>query len=568
MSAKKQQDNRVKARQKDFPNSKWFLPSVLILTGIVFYNTLSNDFVYNWDDCGYIIDNERLKDFSWAHVQVMFSTFFEGNYHPLTLLTNAIEYHFFGLNPFYFHFFNYCLHLFNTALVYFFIRRLTGKTVVAAVTALFFGIHPMHVESVAWISERKDVLYSFFFLLSLNSYCKYLVDGRKSSVLWSFFWFFLSLLSKSAAACLPAVLILIDFYMLKKISWRTFFFKTHFFILGLIFIILALFSQKIEPIHTQFGVFDRILLVFYSVGFYLWEALFPFRLSAIHFYPEKTGGMLPLIYYLVPFLILALVWGVFKSGKFRRELIFGLSFYLITIAMVLQIVPIGRAVVSERYSYIPYIGIFFIAGQLLTYVHEGRLPGDKKVKNRLVLSGLLLVIFFSFMTHERNKKWKNGVVLFSDVVEKYPTTAFAWRSLGEGKIYENDKPGALAAYQEAIRFDSTDFLSYMNRGILYMYANRMKESQCDLDKSIAMNPAYSETYYNRGNLYYAQGNYQKAIMDYSMAIKLKPDHIKAYNNRAVAKYDLKDNSGACSDWLAAKQLGDPGAENALTTYCR
>ena len=195
-------------------NSKYFLPFILLLTSVVFSNTLLNNFINNWDDQGYVLNNNFIKDLNFENFKIIFSTFFQGNYHPLSLISYTIEYKFFGLNPFYFHLSNLIFHLLNVALVYYFIKRLSSNIFVASITSLFFAIHPMHVESVAWISERKDVLYSFFFLLSLNSYCKYKYSEKKNlNLLLSFIFFLLSLLSKPAAVCLPLILVSIDFYI-------------------------------------------------------------------------------------------------------------------------------------------------------------------------------------------------------------------------------------------------------------------------------------------------------------------------------------------------------------------
>ena len=137
--------------KENYNYSRYFLPSILILTAIVFANTLGNNFVNYWDDNGYVTSNEIIRQLNWEHLKIIFSTFYKGNYHPLTTLSYAIEYKLFGLNPFPYHLSNYILHLLNVAIVYLFINRFTHKPLVAGITALFFAIHPMHVESVAWI---------------------------------------------------------------------------------------------------------------------------------------------------------------------------------------------------------------------------------------------------------------------------------------------------------------------------------------------------------------------------------------------------------------------------------
>ena len=215
--------NTVNSLKQNHSNYfKYFLPFIVIITAIVFANTLGNDFVNNWDDDTFILNNETIRNLNWINLKIIFLFSF-GSMHPLTMLSYAIEYKFFGLNPFPYHLTNYILHILNTILVYLFLKRFTGKLWVAVIASLFFAIHPMHVEAVAWISERKSVLYTFFFLLSLNSYSKYLVTEKKiTSLIWSFIWFFLSLMSKPSAVCLPLVLVLMDYYHNKKLSWNIF----------------------------------------------------------------------------------------------------------------------------------------------------------------------------------------------------------------------------------------------------------------------------------------------------------------------------------------------------------
>ena len=325
---------------------KYFLPFILILTAIVFANTLANDFISNLDDQGYVIDNLLIRHLTWGNFKTIFSSFFLSNYHPLTILSYALDYAVFGLKPFYFHLENCIFHLLNVMLVYILIKRFTDKFWVAAITSLFFGIHLCTLNPLPGFQKRKDVLYSFFFLLSLNSYCKFrLITKKKSQLLWSFIWFLLSLLSKPAAVCLPLVLVLMDYYIDKKLLWNRFFLKIPFFVLAGIFGIIAVIAQKstgaLQDVTPIFNLADRFFLASYSAVYYLFKVFLPFNLSALHYFPIKSGNSLSFEYYLALAVLLLLVFGVIKLKRFKHEIIFGLLFYLITIAMVLQILPFG-----------------------------------------------------------------------------------------------------------------------------------------------------------------------------------------------------------------------------------
>jgi len=559
-------------KQKTDNYSRFFLPFILIITAIVFANMLGNDFIDNWDDQVYVLNNEIIKQLNWKNLKVIFSSFYIGNYHPLTMLSYAIEYKLFGLNPFPFHLTNYILHLLNVILVYLFFKRFIGKSYVAAITSLFFALHPMHVESVAWISERKDLLFTFFFLLSLNSYSKYLLIEKKISYLiWSFLWFFLSLLSKPAAVCLPLVLALMDFYHHKKVSWKTFISKIPFFALSFFFGILTVFAQRktfYDPAFF-FSFFDRVFLVSYSIGYYLFKVFVPFNLCALHYYPVKSGGLLPTEYYFALPVLLLLIWGVFKSGRFKHELIFGLLLYFITIALELQIIPVGQAIVSERYSYIPYIGIFFIFGQFFSYVKDNEFSFSRKIRSIVSFVLVIFIVLYSFLTHERNKIWKNGEVLFTDVIEKYPEQGYGWLARGLSKSSKGDFEGAIADYTITLQLKPTynHLKAFCNRGISFMNLNRMDESFSDFNKAIKLDPKCAETYFNRGSAYYKTGNYENAVSDFTKGLKIKLDPM-AYYCRGFSKFSLNDKNGACSDWLLAQQYGNLQAAGMLEMYCK
>jgi hypothetical protein len=219
-----------------------YVISLLLLTFLVFYNSLHNFFITNLDDSLYIAAADNLKHLTSADFSTMFGTFIAGNYHPLAILSLAIDFSFHGQNAFPFHLLNLLFHMANVSLVFWFIYLLLKRAEAAFIVALFFAIHPMHVESVAWISERKDVLYTFFFLASLIAYLLYLKDVKMYGYyIFSIVLFILSLMSKSAAVSLAPVIVLIDYYSGRKFNWKAIAEKVPFFLLSLLFGILAIF---------------------------------------------------------------------------------------------------------------------------------------------------------------------------------------------------------------------------------------------------------------------------------------------------------------------------------------
>jgi len=527
------------------------LAGILLLSIIVFSSSVNNGLL-NWDDDRYLLDNEVIKELSSENINTIFSTFYFGNYHPITTLSFAIEHSLFGFNPKPYHVLNLILHLFNIVLVFYFIYLLIGRIDVASIVALFFAVHPMHVESVAWISERKDVLYAFFYLGSLLSYFYYLTRNKEIKyLLLSFVLFILSLLSKSAAVTLPVILILMDYYMNQKYTLRLALEKVPFLLLSILFGILAMQSQNIDDavqVISNFSFFDRIFLVSYSVMFYIVKMFAPFNLSAIHFYPDKSEGALPFEFYLAPLGIILLIWLIYKARSFRKELIFGSLFFLFTISIVLQLVPIGRAIVSERYTYIPYLGLFFIVGQFYNYTINGKFSFSSKIKSYITYVVVAYVVLFSLISWNRVALWESGVKLFSDVIEKYPDRYYGYWSRGNSYKNEANFKAAIADYSQVIRLKPDYYEAYTNRGLIKDYMRNYEEAIADYEKAIELQPDYAEAYNNRGLVYSKMKEYHKAITDYSKAIELDSTYAVVFYNRGLANHNLQNLEGAIKDY--------------------
>src|SRR6187399_1866970 len=235
-------ENLKPRRNRSF--SLWLL-GVLVITGICLFPMLNNGFT-NWDDDVYVINNLVIKTPDWKAIFFRPSAY---NYHPLTMLTLAFNYAISGMEPFSYHFVNWLLHILNTSLVFLFIYKISGRKIfVAAFTSLIFGIHPMHIESVAWISERKDVLYASFFLLALLQYWHFLETGKRPNFLYCFSFFILSLLSKPAAIILPFVLLLLDYWHGRSFTWKLWVEKIPFLIFSLLLGLITIKVQSAEAI--------------------------------------------------------------------------------------------------------------------------------------------------------------------------------------------------------------------------------------------------------------------------------------------------------------------------------
>ncbi|MEM7367998.1 MAG: tetratricopeptide repeat protein [Bacteroidota bacterium] len=538
----------------------WGLICVVMASLLVMSPSLFNGWV-NWDDDHYVLNNPLVQSLSIGQIGEMFSTLqVQGNYHPLTLLSLAIDYQIAGTDPFMFHATNLLLHLLNTALVFGFVYLLMKRIWIAVITALLFGIHPMHVESVAWISERKDVLYTFFFLGGLRLYLTYLQAERKK-YLWlalSMLAFVLSLLSKGMAVTFPLILCLID-YVYKRTDYRRLILeKIPFLLISLGFGVLTIIAQRAGQALSHapdISFVESLATASYGMSLYTIKALIPVHLSTLHPYPMMVGEAMPAYMYLSVLFAAALLYLVWRGIPRSREFGFGAGLYLISLAPVLQLLPVGNAMIAERYTYIAYIGLFFLLGWGVDQFVQGW--NNNKQSQRIggvILLGVY-VLLMMLSTIWRIPVWKNGESLWTDVMEKYPDHYYSYASRSMYWIQQNlpqkaladvnealiRNPGfadgfvnrgmlfaqrgeyerAVADYDQAILLDSMNHLPYLNRGAVLRISNRPKEALRDLSRSIELDPAVVMSYHNRGILYRQQKQFDAAIQDFSAALNLE-----------------------------------------------
>jgi Flp pilus assembly protein TadD len=538
---------------------KWVPIAVVAFTAMLYSRALSNGITL-FDDDFYILKNPFLRDYSWHGVKAIFSSFYQSNYHPLTTLTYFFEYNFFGLNPMPYHLLNVLLHLLNTWLVFKLTEQLSGKKITAIIVSILFAIHPMHVESVAWISERKDVLYSAFYLLSLLMYLRYIDSGLLAkNYAITLLLFVASLLSKSAAVTLPVLLIVIDAYKGRRVNMKLLAEKIPFLLLSLVFGIINIYAQKaggpVNVLFEYYGIINGIFLFTSGLALYLIRVVVPFGLSAMHYFPYIHGQGLPPLYYLsLPFVII-IVWLITRRQKnslMQKEIIFGILFFLITISVMLQLVSVGSALTAERYTYIPYIGLFYITGQWLSNI----IAKKKSVKIVITLFSLVMIIFAA-QTWERISIWKDNETLLTDVIEKNPgilDVNYIYLLRADSRLTNHDLKGSLDDFTQAIAMNPQFAFAndaYYGRGHIYEELGDLKSAIYDYTNAITLSPKFAEAYNSRGWLYFMSGDTRAAMEDYNKAISLKPDYAEAYNNRGWAYNNMKNSEAAMQDYNKA-----------------
>ncbi|MCX6272135.1 MAG: hypothetical protein NTU44_13135, partial [Bacteroidetes bacterium] len=444
---------KAKLEHRDF----WLYGSlVLALIATLFCYSSSFSFKYtNWDDPMYIHGNTVIHELTTANVKEMFTSDAVLNYHPLTQLSLALDYHRARdlevekeKDPAPFHQTNILIHLLNVILVFFFIYLLSDKRLlVAFLVSFLFGIHPMHVESVSWISERKDGLYTFFFLLCLITWLYYIKKKTIRLYLASFLLFLLALLSKPAAVPTGIVLLLLDYYrqrfnfsLVKPSGWKNLvrgdglkamLEKIPFIIAGIILIYITFEIQKktaIAEFHA-FTLTQRLMFSTYGFCMYLIKLFVPVGLSAYYPYPALSGGgYLPGFFYISVFIAMAVLALCFWPGKEKRLISFGLMFYLVMLILVLQFISVGGTIMSDRYTYVPYIGIFFILAMVISRFFESGRRGLKYWRYPVAFSLAIYLMALTVTAQQRTLVWKNSETLWNDVISKYTNIVAAYKN--------------------------------------------------------------------------------------------------------------------------------------------
>lgn len=553
--------------------------TVLVITFLVFIPSLSAGFV-NWDDPQNLLENETLKAFAtnwnWASVKTIFNSDVIGNYNPLPIFTFAVEKYFFAQNPvehpFIFHFNNLWMHLVSTLFVFFIFSKLGLSRVAAVIGALLFGIHPMRIESVTWITERKDVLYGMFYLASLVTYINY-TKSDASKTKWYVFTILLSVFayfSKVQTVTLPLTMIALDFYQNR--SWKSVKVlvveKLPWWILsvafGLINIHFLKHNNSISSSNSvvNYNFIDKLAVGAYSYAIYLIKCIYPYKMSPLYPYSPE----LPVIAYvclaLVPIGIISLLIWSFRKQK--NELIFGWAFFTFNVMFLLQIVGAGQGFLADRFTYIAYIGLFFLIAKL--YDWSIKLEPTYKLPVQICFG-----IYFSvliFLNSQQQKIWKNGGTLWEFVKGYYPNSPLAWKNAaGYYRDDAKDRNKAIENYKYAISIEPKNAYAYNDLAKAYtdsafslnpQITNYMEQRNALLtlaletyaisvtQDSIAGQPekkTSGEILVNRGAANAILGNLNAALPDLNKGLAINPENLNGYANRAILyaqinRYDL------------------------------
>jgi tetratricopeptide (TPR) repeat protein len=449
-----------------------------------------------------------------------------------------------------------------------------GILITGVVTGLLFGIHPLHVESVAWVAERKDLLCALFFLLSIMMYMKYVTPpvlpldkGRSEeglspsetmtpavssyfkrvrrslgSYLLSLAFFTLALLSKPMAVSLPVVLLLLDWFPFEKIrSLKTFrasfVEKLPFIALGIGSSILTILAQKNAMILMDFVPFRiRALVAVHTLIAYLRNIIFPLRLTPFYPYPGKVSFFSP-EYFLPGVLLIGLTAGCLVIARRQKWWLSLWGYYVATLLPVLGIVQVGLQSMADRYMYLPALGPFLIAGLLAARVSLKMTRLQRRTLAVKLFGSIVTVLLlgaFSLLTIGQIEIWKNSFTLWTYIIEREPERApFAYNNRGLAFYRAGQLNKAMKDYNRAIVLKPSYYEAYYNRGIIFDEMGQFSKAMEDYTTAIVLNPSFYPAYNNRGILCSRAGLFGKAIEDFNKAIAINPKHVNAYSNRGL-----------------------------------
>lgn len=541
---------------------------VLAVVAVAFSPVLDNGFV-NWDDPSYLFENRLIRSLGLVEVGALFSTTFNGNYHPLTLLTYAIEHHFFGFTPHPYHLVNYLLHLINAVLVFFLSRTILRSSSAAIFCSLAFGLHPLRVESVAWVSALKDVLSGSFILGSLLCYARGRAGGNEKALLAAaFILFCLAALSKPMAVSLPLLLLLIDRYLGIPLSRRSIARLSPFFLVSILVALMAFVAQRqAEAITTDISSYGPFygLILFHNIWFYLSRFFLPFGLSAFYPYPSHAQVIAPQYLFGAAAGALFLLSLLPFPGK-ARDFRLGGWFFLVMLLPVLRIVPVGNTPVADRYFYLPGLGLLWALCGVGSRLLSGRdRPVALKVGAALVAACWLGLL--GGQSWQRTPVWRDSVSLWSDVVRQYPRDFLAHFNLGRGYMEKRDAKSAEDHFTTALMLKPRVVLEgksvndpyiHYARGQAYLELGRHREAEMDFSAAVNAKHDFAGALIEMGLIHAARGEYREAEGHLARALAAQPEHPLALVNLGEVALRTGDAGKALAYFNKVKRLGYTG----------
>src|SRR3989441_353609 len=524
---------------------------IALVTFAVFLPTLQNQFV-SWDDDKNFLENPHYRGLGWTHLRWMWTTHL-GHYIPLTWMTLGLDYLLWGLNPLGYHLTSLLLHAANAVVFFFVVRRLLTRALSspserghalalsAGFAALVFAIHPLRVESVAWATERRDVLSGLFYLLTILMYLRAREREERGR---GWYWlsvavFVLALLSKSMVVNLPIVLLILDVYPLRRlggaVGWwsaparRVYVEKIPFVLLAAAASAVALMAQLNHNTMVsvvQLSGLGRLAVSMYGLSFYLWKTVAPVNLSPLYELPPAVNPWAPpfLLSYGLVVAITALVLALRRP---LPGLLAAWVAYVVVLLPVLGIFQSGPQIAADRYTYLASLGwaILVSAGVLS---HWRRRP--------FLFTGLAACVLFGLgiLTWNQVQVWRDSEKLWTHALATYPKSSIAENNLGNVRADQSKLAEAIEHYRQALDINPEHANADNNLGNALAQQGKLSEAVEHYRRALKIKPDFAEALNDLGNALARQGKLAGAIDHYRQALKIKPDFAKAASNLGLA----------------------------------
>ncbi len=535
---------------------------LMIPTLAVYWQVRGFDFIY-YDDAGYVFDNPPVRN-GWTlnGLRWAFTTQHSRHWHPLTWLSHMTDVEIFGLDPGRHHLSNLIFHLANTLLLFFVLKRMTGALGRSALVAGLFAVHPLHVETVAWVSDRKDLLCTLFWIIAMGAYVSY---ARRPGVLryLSVFCFFtLAILSKSMALTLPVVLLLLDYWPLERFSrqWGNTLLliaeKAGFFLIGGCALFIAVVSmywlRSAEPwmVSTDWALIGKALI---ACVIYIYKMIWPVGLMV----PYSDLGPIPAWQAGGAAILLTVITGVaFTWARKRPYFLFGWLWYLVTLSPVMGLVYGSPQRIADRYTYLPLIGLFVV---VVWGLHDMAARIHIRAPLRAVLSAVLILVLTS-ISWVQTGHWRSSFTLLRHALTLNPHNYVAMNSLANILMAQGDFKGAVSYYSQAVLIKPDYAKAHTNLGAALRELGEGERARRHYEEALRIDPMDWKARFNMANLLAEKGDLEAAISNYREALRINPDYAKAHNNLGVALVQKEGVQAAIGHYLEAVRIAPDFAE--------
>ena len=519
----------------------WMCLGLAAVVGAIYWPVVGHEFI-NYDDPIYVTENRHvnagltLAGLQWALTRIAG----EGTYwHPLTWVSHMVDCQLFGLKPGWHHLTNVLFHIANGLLVFWALRRLTGAYWRSGLVAALFALHPLQVDTVAWVAERKNVLSTFFGLLTVLAYARYARRPGRGRLVWVVGLFGLGLLAKPMLVTLPCVLLLLDYWPLRRMAPATFLGLVQekvpmFGLAALSSMVTLLAHERLQSVASagQLALPLRMAHALVSYVQYLGKVIWPSHLAVYYphprVWPAGAVGMAGVL--LAGISVLALWW-----ARRRPYLWVGWLWFLGTLVPVIGLVQVGSQSMADRFIYLPIIGLFL----MLVWGLAGVGVVGRWWRAVLVCSAVAAVAGCAVVTWFQLKHWRNSETLFRHALAVTRDSAVAHYSLGIALVQQDRLSEGMAHLEQAVRLKPDYPEAHNNLGYALLQQGKVAEAIGHVEEAVRLKPEYAEAYCNLGMVLFQLGRVPEAVSRYEQASRLQPEHAQTHNNLGVALLQLR-----------------------------